>query len=131
VVNDFEKREKNRSRKEKLILAGFEDSEADDSLPLYDTLGDVSFDAIIAAFKKKMAKKDMTKKELLEDEQKEKEANPKAAEASESELETEQGLFDQVKSAEATLVDASDVNDELEATRASVAEWLTNNVLSK
>lgn len=131
VVNDFEKREKNRSRKEKLILAGFEDSEADDSLPLYDTLGDVSFDAIIAAFKKKMAKKDMTKKEFLQDEQKEKEANPKAAEASESELETEQGLFDQVKSAEATLVDASDVNDELEATRASVAEWLTNNVLSK
>jgi len=32
---------------------------------------------------------------------------------------------------EYTLVDASDENQELEATRASVAEWLENNVLSK
>ena len=45
--------------------------------------------------------------------------------------ETTEELFDGVESTEATLVDASDENDEIEATRASVAEWLENNVLSK
>jgi hypothetical protein len=40
-------------------------------------------------------------------------------------------LFEEVKSTEATLVAASDEVDEIEATRASVAEWLTNNVLRK
>jgi hypothetical protein len=40
-------------------------------------------------------------------------------------------LFEGVESTEATLVDASAVKDELAVTRASVAEWLTENVLRK
>ena len=35
-----------------------------------------------------------------------------------------------VESSEATLVEASQEEDKLESTRASVAEWLTENVLS-
>ena len=40
-------------------------------------------------------------------------------------------LFDGVSSTEAALVDASNDKDELAVTRASVAEWLTENVLRK
>ena len=43
---------------------------------------------------------------------------------------TEKDSFENVESSEATLVEASPEEDELESTRASVAEWLTENVLS-
>ena len=56
--------------------------------------------------------------------------NPKASVASVTE-EVSETLFDGVASTEAALVDASDINDELDTTRASVAQWLTENVLRK
>ena len=40
-------------------------------------------------------------------------------------------LFEEVKTTEATLVNASDVEDELATTRANVAQWLEKNVLNK
>ena len=130
AMQDMQKKEKDRMRKDKLVKAGFEDAEADDSLPLYDALSDEAFDAVVAAMKKKWgAMKDkMTKEEK-------KEMDSEASVASETtetkEEEVTEELFQNVESTEATLVDASDVKDELEATRASVAEWLTNNVLRK
>ena len=129
AVKDMKTKEKNRTRKEKLVSAGFEETEAEDSLALYDALEDQAFEAIVAMYKKKMAKKVEFKENLSKDEKNES-TNPKA-EVVASETEVTEELFEEVNSTEATLVDASDVKDELEATRASVAEWLTENVLRK
>jgi GTP-sensing pleiotropic transcriptional regulator CodY len=113
------------------MSSGFEETEAEDSLTLYDALEDEAFEAIVAMYKKKMAKKAEVKENLPKDEKNES-ANPKAeVVASETETEVTEELFEEVNSTEATLVDASDVKDELEVTRASVAEWLTENVLRK
>lgn len=112
-------------------MAGFEDAEAEESVSLYDALSDEAFEAVVAGMKKKWgAMKDKMMKE------KEKEMASETTVASEQEVvettpEATSELFEGVESTEATLVDASDVNDELEATRASVAEWLTENVLRK
>jgi len=77
--------------------------------------------------KKMKAKKDMKKEEEVKAEV---DASD-AVEDSKAEEEVSEELFDGVKSTEATLIDASDDTDELLATRASVAEWLENNVLNK
>jgi hypothetical protein len=131
AVKDMQKKEKNRTRKDKLVSAGFEETEAEDSLVLYDALEDQAFEGIVAMYKKKMAKKTEYKENLSKDE-KDQSTNPKAeVVASEIETEVTEELFEEVNSTEATLVDASDVKDELEVTRASVAEWLTENVLRK
>jgi hypothetical protein len=133
TVSGMMKKEKDRMRKEKLVMAGFEDSEAEETLSLYDPLNDEAFEAVVAVMKKKMGDKSKkTFQENLPTDEQNESTNPKAelntSEASETETEE---LFEEVKSTEATLVDASEVNDALEATRASVAEWLTENVLRK
>jgi hypothetical protein len=131
---NMKKKEKDRTRKDKLVMAGFEDAEAEESLSLYDALADEAFEAIVAMYKKKMAAKSpsVVRTEDITKDEKNESTNPKAElKASETETEVSEELFNEVKSTEATLVDASDVNDELEATRASVAEWLTENVLRK
>ena len=131
AMQDMQKKEKDRMRKEKLVKAGFEDAEADESLPLYDALSDEAFEAVVAAMKKKWG---AMKDKMMKEEDK-KEMDSEASVASETteakEDEVTEELFQNVESTEATLVDASDVKDELEVTRASVAEWLTNNVLRK
>ncbi|NDD83993.1 hypothetical protein EBZ38_06910 [bacterium] len=133
---DMKKKEKNRTRKDKLMASGFEESEADESLSLYENLDDNAFEAIVAMYKKKMAKMDKKsefKEDITEDEKNES-TNPKAAVVASEVEKTEEvteTLFDGVNSTEAALVDASDINDELQATRASVAQWLTENVLRK
>ena len=131
-VMDMKKKEKNRARKGQLVSAGFEEAEAEESLSLYDNLEDSAFEAIVAMFKKKAAKsKPKFIEEMSKDEPKE---SPKAevvsTEATVAEEATEE-LFDGVSSTEAALVDASNDKDELAVTRASVAEWLTENVLRK
>lgn len=131
AVKHMEKKEKDRMRKEKLVMAGFEDAEAEESLNLYDALSDEAFEAVVAAMKKKWgAMKDKMMKEEKKDKEMatEKEAVAEKTEASE---EATEQLFEEVKTTEATLVDASDVGDELAATRASVAQWLEQNVLNK
>lgn len=124
---DMKKKEKMAMRKASLIDAGFEDAEADESLSLYDSLEDSAFESIVAAMKKKMAEMKMKKEEMKKEEMNSKSEITQAAEAEEV---TEE-LFDGVKSTEATLVDASNDDDELNATRASVAQWLSDNVFSK
>jgi hypothetical protein len=131
AMKDMKKKEKDRMRKEKLVMAGFEDAEAEESINLYDALSDEAFEAVVAAMKKKWgAMKDKMMKEEKKEMATEKEAVAEKTEASEKEEVTEE-LFEEVKTTEATLVDASDVEDELAATRASVAQWLEQNVLNK
>lgn len=131
-MEEMKKKEKNRTRKEKLVMAGFEESEAEESIPLYDALSDDAFEAVVAAMKKKWGA--MKDKMMKEDKEEKKEM---ASEVTATEEKTEVAeestaqLFEEVKSTEATLVAASEEVDEIEATRASVAEWLTNNVLRK
>lgn len=129
---DMKKKEKNRARKEKLMCSGFDESEANESLSLYDNLDDNSFEAIVALYQKKMAKngKKVEFNENITKDEKNESTNPKASVASVTE-EVSETLFDGVASTEAALVDASDINDELDTTRASVAQWLTENVLRK
>lgn len=134
-MTDMKKKEKNRARKDKLMCSGFEESEAEESLSLYENLEDDAFESIVAMFKKKMAKSapKVVRTEDISKDEKNESINPKAEVlASEAQAEeiTEE-LFENVKSTEATLVDASDEKDELAVTRASVAEWLTENVLRK
>lgn len=124
----MKKKERDNARKASLVEAGFDPAEAEESLALYDTLEDEAFTAIVAMYNKKMkAKKDEEKKEEVKAEV---DASD-AVEDSKAEEEVSEELFDGVKSTEATLIDASEDDDELQATRASVAEWLENNVLSK
>jgi len=134
---DMKKKEKMAKRKASLVEAGFEDAEAEESLSLYETLEDSAFDSIVAMYKKKMANMHSKKEEMMKKEEMKKEKAEDASESAEkveetvAEEEVSEELFDGVKSTEATLIDASDDNDELEATRASVAQWLTENVLRK
>ncbi len=129
TMHEMKKKEKSRMRKEKLVMAGFEDAEAEESIPLYDALSDEAFEAVVAAMKKKWG---AMKDKMMKEEKKEMASEAAVAtEVAEVAEEVAPEIFEEVKSTEATLVDASDVNDELEATRASVAEWLTQNVLRK
>jgi len=122
----MKKEKKMASRKATLLDAGFDTDEIEESLATYEALDDKTFETIVAAMKKKMGKYS-------------KEEKPMAKEVSAEETITEEDvteetvaeLLDDVSTTEATLVDASDDKDELLATRASVAEWLENNVLRK
>jgi hypothetical protein len=131
-MKNMKKKEKTRSRAEKLSTAGFESEEIEEALSLYDALADEAFDAVVAMHEKQLAKvkkgsdkpakkfqENITKDEPMEED------NPKASVAEE----VQEELFEEVKTTEATLVAASDEGEEIESTRASVAEWLTNNVL--
>jgi hypothetical protein len=128
AMDNMKKMERNRGRKDMLVKAGFEDSEAEDSLTLYDNLDDTTFEAIVAMYKKQKSKY-MTKKE-----EKEEDKDMKKQMAEESTPETPEvtpELLEGLETSEATLVDASNDHDDLESTRASVAEWITENVLRK
>lgn len=128
-MDDMKKKEKTRSRKTKLVMAGFEEAEAEESISLYDALSDDAFEAVVAAMTKKMrAMKD--KIMMMKEEKKEMASETiMTEEKSETSEESTAELFEAVKTTEATLVDASDDDDTAETTRASVAAWLTNNVL--
>ena len=125
---------KAEARKSALLDLGLE---AEEPLASYSEFDDATFDAIIAAMKKMDDKKKATVKE----EEKEEAGVPKKSMSEEAEVKAEveeaeaevaaEEALEEVETTEATLVDASDESDELEATRASVAEWLENNVLSK
>ena len=133
---------KAEARKAALLDLGLEAEEAEESLASYADFDDSTFDTILAAMKKMVNKKmDDKKKATVKEEEKEEAAVPKKSMSEEVEAEAEveeaeaevaaEEALEEVETTEATLVDASDESDELEATRASVAEWLENNVLSK
>jgi hypothetical protein len=124
ALGEQKQRERQQKRLASLVEAGFNDEEAEESLALYDALDDEAFDAIVAKFDwfdKKKKKKD-------EDKDKDKEKkDAKSEDAEEAEVTAE--AFEELESSEATLVESEEV-DELETTRASVADWFANHVLS-
>jgi FAD/FMN-containing dehydrogenase len=136
-LQKMKKEKKAEARRAALLDLGLEAEEAEESLASYEELDDATFDLILAAVKK------MEDKKVVKKEEEETDADPKkglkAEEVEETtEAETEEvaeeaaeAALEEVETTEATLVDASNETDEIEATRASVAEWLQNNVLSK
>ena len=141
-LRKMQKEKKMATRKAALLEIGLEEEEAEESVASYEDFDDATFEAIVTATKmgKKVGtvkvKKDeeeeelKAKKPMAEEKTEESEAEEVEAEEAAAEEVTET-LFDGVESTEAALVDASDETDEIEATRASVAAWLENNVLSK
>jgi hypothetical protein len=128
------KKEKSRmTRKASFIDLGFSDEEAEESIASYEDLDDTTFETVLAAMdkmkKKAAVNKDEEKK--MEKEEEAKKMKPKAEEAEAEAEEAAEEALAEVETTEATLVDASDETDELQVTRASVAEWLENNVLNK
>ena len=130
-LKKMKKEKKTEARKASLLDLGLEAEEAEESLASYEELDDASFETVLAAMKK-MA--DKYKKEDVSEEEKPKAEEAEAEATEEAEAVSEEAvaeILEEVSTSEATLVDASDENDELLATRASVAEWLESNVLSK
>ena len=132
----MKKKEAMMKRKASLEEAGFEAEESEESLATFESLEDEAFEAVVALMKKK-AKKDAKDedaeagmppemKEAIEKKKKEKEA--KAEEEAEAEEVTEE-VFEDLESSEATLVESEEV-DEIEQTRASIADWFETNVLN-
>jgi hypothetical protein len=133
-LKKMKKKDATMKRKASLLDLGFGEEEAEESLASYETLDDATFEIILAAMKKKeaMMKKKATVKKDEEEEVKAEEVVETEAEVEEAEAEVAaEEALEEVETTEATLVDASDETDEIEATRASVADWLQNNVLSK
>jgi len=136
-MDDMKKKAKVEKRMAALVEAGFDQEEAEETLAAFESVNDESFDVIVAKMYKMKAKKDKKEdeaeaamppalKEALEKKKKEKEA--KADEEAEAEVTPE--LLEDVETSEATLVDATPDVDEVETTRASISDWLSNNVLS-
>ena len=119
-------------------LAAFMDDDEEETLTADSlfSLEDVAFEAVIAVMvkeQKKYAEKkdypfDDKKKKKKDETNKDEETEKKTA--SEDEVEEVTPDFDAVESTEATLIE-SEPEDLMGATRASVAEWLTNHVLTK
>ena len=135
-LKKMKKEKKVEARKAALLDLGLEAEEAEESLASYEAFDDESFAAIVAAMDK--MKKKATVKNKKEDDE---EAGVKPAKSEEVEVEAEaeeaeaevaaEEALENVETTEAALVEATEEADELTATRASVAEWLENNVLSK
>jgi len=130
-VAEMKEKEKQEIRKASLVEVGL-DTE-DESVQALFSLEDKAFEAVITMMdneKKKYAdhKNYPVKDKKKEDEDTEKTSKKKASEEAEAEEATPD--FDDVESTEATLIESEEV-DVVGSTRASVADWLTNHVLSK
>tara|TARA_R100000008_G_scaffold85879_1_gene76973 strand:+ start:3154 stop:4629 length:1476 start_codon:yes stop_codon:yes gene_type:complete len=134
-MEDMKMKEKMEKRKAALVEAGISEEDVEDSLASFDALDDEAFDSVVALMapsKKPKAKDD--KENPFDKKKKDKDEEVKAEEEvevdeEEAEAEITQEAFEEVETSEATLVEAE--VDEMEATRASVASWLENNVLNK
>jgi uncharacterized coiled-coil DUF342 family protein len=123
-MDEMKKKEKMQKRMAALIEAGFDQEDVEATLAAFDALEDEAFDAVVAMYGKKKA----SKHENMESPEKEKKEE-KMAKSEEAEAEISEEAFEGVESSEATLVVTED--NELEATRASVADWFSNHVLNK
>jgi uncharacterized coiled-coil protein SlyX len=134
-MEEMKKKEKMEKRKASLVEAGFDVDDVEAALAAFDGLADEAFDLVVAMYgKKEKAKKEAEAgmppalKEAIE---KKKEKDAKAEEeVEETEAEATPELLEDVETSEATLVDATPDVDEVESTRASISDWLSNNVLS-
>ncbi len=138
-MDAMKKKEKLEKRKAGLVEAGLTEEEVVESLANFDSLEDEAFEAVVALMKKKDEKKKeaeaalppalkeaIEKKKNKEGKDKEADAKPKAGEA---EAEVTPELLEEVQTTEATLVVPEE--EEVNTTRASIENWLENNVLTK
>lgn len=128
-MDEMKKKEKMEKRKAALTEAGLDEEETEATLVSLESLEDDAFDSVAAVMKKKA---------VMKDEKKEDEGamKPKAeeteTEAEVEEVEATAEVFEEVETSEATLVEpATDEADELESTRASLSNWISENILSK
>ena len=126
-MEEMKKKEKNGKRKASLIEAGYEEDSIDETVAAFDALSDEAFETVVLAapMNKGKNEEDKDKKKKEEEVKAEEEADTEA----EAEAEINQEAFEEVETSEAALVE-SDEHDPIEATRASVASWLENHVLS-
>ena len=126
TVEAMEQKEKTEKRKAALIEAGISEADVEASLTSFDALGDEAFESVVALMKKKAAwppEKDEDKKD-----KKGKKDEEVKSEETEAEEVTEE-VFADLESSEATLVESEEV-DEIEQTRASIADWFETHVLN-
>jgi len=135
-MNEMKTKAKMEQRKTALVEAGISEEDVEDSLASFDALEDEAFESVVALMKKKaqmppwMKDKDKKKDEKDKKDKDAEATEVEAEEKSEAEAEINQEAFEEVETSEATLVEASDEHDPIETTRASVASWLENHVLS-
>jgi hypothetical protein len=124
-VAEMKEKEKQEKRKASLSEVGLDVE--DESVMALFTLEDEAFEAVITMMDKEKKRYAEEKQETVEEEKETASKNT----ASEEDVETEEVVpdFDNVESTEATLIESEEV-DGVESTRASVADWLTNHVLS-
>ena len=135
-MDEMKKKEKMEKRKAALVEAGFDEEDVDAALAAFDGLADEAFDSVVAMYgKKPKAKKEAEAgmppelKEAIEKKKEKEEKEAKAEDEAEAEEITPEA-FEEVKTSEATLVTESS-DDQLESTRANIADWLSNNVFSQ
>ena len=138
-MEEQKKKAQVEKRKAALAEAGLDEEEIEDSLASFDALADEAFESVVALMKKKAKKDEKDEeaeaalppalKEAIEKKKKEKEEKDAKAEE-EAEAEIYQEDFEEVQTSEAALVE-TEVEDEMETTRASVANWFENHVLNK
>ena len=130
TLDEWKQHERQQKRLASLIDAGFNNEEAEESLALYEALDDEAFEGIVAKWNDKK-KKDKDKDAKPEDDSEATtviDAVEAEVEESEEAQATEE-MFDDVESAEATLVEAVNTEDELQDTRASVADYIAEHIL--
>lgn len=124
-MDEMKKKEKMEKRKAALTEAGLDEEETEATLASLEALEDDAFDSVVAVMKKKAVMKDDKKED-------EGAMKPKAEETEAEEVEATAEVFEEVETSEATLVEpAKDEADELESTRASLSNWISENILSK
>ena len=112
---DMKKKQKEEKRKAALIEAGVSADEVDATLASFGSLDDEAFDAVVNLYARKSVVATDSKEEVVEEAE---------AEATE--------IFDEVETSEATLVEAeTEEVDEIQATRASISEYISQSILSK
>lgn len=118
------------ARRASLVEAGADEDSIEETLAAFSEATDDMFAQLVAVMTQKAEwppNKDKDKKKK-NDEEKDKEEAKSSDEVEETEASEE--TFENVESSEATLVEASNEEDELESTRASVSQWISENVLS-
>ena len=112
---DMKKKQKEEKRKAALIEAGVSADEVDATLASFGSLDDEAFDAVVNLYARKSVVATDSEEEVVEEAE---------AEATE--------IFDEVETSEATLVEAeTEEVDEIQATRASISEYISKSILSK
>lgn len=132
-----------KKRMASLAECGFEDNEIEESLAAYDALDDDAFDAVIAVYKKKMAKQTPKHKEEKDDEAEAGKMPPALKEALEKkkkkeeeskaeDFDTAEEILEEVEETEALdLTVGGEDNSEMNTTSAALIEFVYSRLGKK